>query len=252
MIDTHAHLNFKNFNDDLNEVIEKSFEKGVERIIIPGSTLKESREAINIAEENENIFAAAGIHPEDLDGTLDLPKIEELARSEKVVAIGETGLDYSYPHTKSEDAKKKQGELLKEHIELAEKLNLPLILHNRDSDEDFYEIIKDFRGKAVVHCYTSTLDFAKRILDLGYMISFTGIITFDKTGNLEKVIKEIPLEKIMVETDAPYLAPVPYRGKRAEPWMVSEVIQKIADIKGLSFKEVDQKTTTTAKKFFGI
>jgi len=252
MIDTHAHLNFKNFSGDLDEVIQKSFDGGVEKIIIPGSTVKESEEALRIAEVNENIFAAAGIHPEDMDGIKDFSEIEKLAHHEKVIAIGETGLDYSYSHAKSPEAKEKQKKLLKKHFNLAERLYLPLILHNRDSDDDFYEIVKNFRGKAVLHCYTGDWEFAQKILDLGFLISFTGIITFDKTGNLEKVIHHIPLEKIMVETDAPFLAPVPYRGKRAEPWMVKEIIQKIADIKGLSFEEVDSQTTTNAKSFFEI
>ncbi len=252
MIDTHAHLGFKNFKDDINEVIEESLEKGVERIIIPGSTVHESREAVRIAEENENIFAAVGIHPEDAEGIKDFSEIETLTSHKKVVAIGETGLDYFYLRGESTDIKKKQRELFEKHIELSEKLDLPLIFHNRDSDNDFLEIIKDRKVRGVVHCYTGDWDFAQKILDLGFLISFTGIITFDKTGNLNKVIKEVPFDKIMVETDAPYLAPTPYRGKRAEPWMVKEVIQKIADIKELSFKNVEEKTSSNAKEFFGI
>lgn len=252
MIDTHAHLNFNNFKEDLDEVIAGSFEKGVEKIIIPGSTVKESEEALRIAEVNENIFAAVGIHPEDVEGNKNFSEIEKLVSHKKVVAIGETGLDYSYPHTKSEEARVKQGKLLEKHIELAEELDLPLIFHNRESDEDFYNVLKGRKMRGVVHCFTSDLEFAKKILDLGLFISFTGIVTFDKTGNLKEVIKEIPLDRVMVETDAPFLAPVPYRGKRAEPWMVREIISYIAGIKVLSFEEVDNKTSSNAKEFFGI
>ncbi|RJO62073.1 TatD family deoxyribonuclease [candidate division WS5 bacterium] len=252
MIDTHAHLNFKNFTDDLDEVMRQSLQKGIERIIIPGSTVGESKRAIEIAEKYDNVFAGVGIHPEDAEAIKDFDEIEKLASHKKVVAIGETGLDYSYPGTDTEEAREKQKELLKKHLELARKMSLPLIFHNRDSDEDFYEVIKNYKGEAVVHCFTGDWDFAKKILDLGFLISFTGIITFDKTGNLARVIRETPLEKIMVETDAPFLAPVPYRGKRAEPWMVREIVQKIADIKRLSFEEVDEKTTVGAKKFFDI
>ncbi len=254
MIDTHAHLNFKDFADDLDEVIRQSFDVGVEKIIIPGSTIEESKRAIKIAEKNENIFAAVGIHPEDAKvrnlGKID--EIEDLAENETVVAIGECGLDYSYPGTDAKEIRLKQKKLLEKHLVLAQKTDLPLIFHNRDSDNDFYEIVKRYKGKAVLHCFTGDWEFAKKVLDLGFLISFTGIVTFDKTGKLEEVIRKILLEKIMVETDAPFLAPVPYRGKRCEPWMVRGIIQKIADIKGLKFTEVAEKTTATAKEFFRI
>jgi TatD DNase family protein len=252
MIDTHAHLSFKNFENDMEEVIRKSFESGVEKIIIPGSTIQESRQSVQIAEKNDNIFAAVGIHPEDVGGAKDFKEIEALANHERVVAIGETGLDYFYLKDDSQDMKKKQRELFIRHMELAEKLDLPLIFHNRDSDNDFYEIVKDRKVRGVVHCFTSTTEFARKILDLGFLISFTGIITFPKAGGLIDIIKDTPLDRMMVETDCPFLAPVPYRGKRCEPWMVKEVIRKIAEIKGLSFEEVDEKTSGVAKGFFGI
>ncbi|MEK7447348.1 MAG: TatD family hydrolase [Patescibacteria group bacterium] len=251
MIDTHAHLNFQNFTNDLDEVIEKSFANGIENIIIPGSTVKESKEAVRIAEKNENIYAAVGIHPEDAKGQ-SLGEIEELVSSKQVVAIGETGLDYSYSGTDLKKTRKNQRELLERHIDLAERVNLPLIFHNRDSDDDFYEIVKGRKVKGVVHCYTSTQEFAQKIMDLGFMISFTGIITFPKADTLLEVVKNIPLDRIMVETDSPLLAPIPYRGKRAEPWMVKEIIKKIAEIKGISFEEVDTKTSSNAKHFFRI
>jgi len=252
MIDTHAHLSFKNFESDMDEVIRKSFESGVEKIIIPGSTVQESRCAVQIAGKNDNIFAAVGIHPEDVEGIKDFKEIEELASHKRVVAIGETGLDYFYLKGDSQNIKEKQKELLSRHIKLAEKLDLPLIFHNRNSDDDFYKIVKDRKVRGVVHCYTSTTEFAQKILDLGLLISFTGIITFPKAGDLIDVIRSIPLDRIMVETDCPFLAPVPYRGKRCEPWMVKEVIRKIAEIKGLSFEKVDEKTSSVAKGFFGI
>jgi len=248
MIDTHAHLNFPEFEDDLDEVITKSFESGIERLVIPGSDAENSSKALEIARKYENVFAAVGIHPHYTRE--DFSQIEKLAQNERVVAIGECGLDYFRLENKADRGKQK--DLFAKHLDLAEKLDRPLIFHNRESEDDFYEIIKDRKVRGVVHCYTSTPEFAKKILDLGFLISFTGIITFDKTGNLEEVIKSVPLEKIMVETDSPLLAPVPYRGKRAQPWMVKEIIQKIADIKGLSFEEVDSQTTTNAKSFFEI
>lgn len=252
MIDTHAHLNFEDFDKDLDEVISKSFSLGLEKIIVASSSLETSKKAVEIAGKNENLYASVGIHPHDIKEMADFDEIERLAGSKKVVAIGETGLDYFYLKGASVDIKEKQKNLLKKHIALAEKLDLPLIFHNRDSDEDFYNIIRNAKAKGVLHCYSGDWTFAKKILDLGFMISFTGIVTFDKTGTLAEVIKNIPLEKVMVETDAPYLAPVPYRGKRAEPWMVKEVVKKIAEIKGLSIEKVEKQTSSNAKNFFDI
>lgn len=252
MIDTHAHLNFSDFDGDLDEVILGSFENGLENIIVVSSSLENSRQSIEVVKKDKRLFAAVGIHPEEIDTADKFSEIEDLAKRDKVVAIGETGLDYFYLKGESIDVKKKQRELFEKHIELAEKLNLPLIFHNRDSDDDFYEIVKDRKVRGVVHCYTGDWSFAQKILNLGFLISFTGIITFPKTEKIHEAIKNIPLEKIMVETDSPLIAPVPYRGKRAEPWMVKEIIQKIADIKGISFEEVDQKTSSNAKVFFGI
>ena len=261
MIDTHAHLNFSEFEKDLDEVISKSFSEGLENIIVASSSLKSSKKALEIAEKDGRIFASIGIHPHDIDRIGDFGDIEKMANNKKVVVIGETGLDYFYLsscHSREggnpdfEKIKKKQKKLLEKHIELAKRLDFPLIFHNRDSDEDFYEIVKDKNVQGVLHCYTGNWDFAKKILDLGFLLSFTGIITFPKAEVLYEVVKNIPLDRLMVETDAPFLAPIPYRGKRAEPWMVREVIKKIADIKGLSFEEVDVKTSSNAKDFFGI
>ncbi len=252
MIDTHAHLNFPDFEADLDNIIQESFEKGVEKIIIPGSNISASKKAVKIAEKYDGIFAAVGIHPEDAGDIKNFSEIEKLANYDKVIAIGECGLDYSYPGTDAKEDRLKQKQLLERHLKLAEKMDLPLIFHNRDSDDDFYETVKDYKGEAVLHCFTGNWEFARKILDLGFLISFTGIITFDKTGRLAEVLKNIPLDKVMVETDAPYLAPVPYRGKRCEPWMTNEVIRKIAEIKGILSQEVEEKTSTTAKNFFKL
>jgi TatD DNase family protein len=261
MIDTHAHLNFSDFKDDLDEIIARSFENGLENIIVVSSSLENSKQSLEVVKKDKRLFAAVGIHPEELESADEFSEIEALAEKEKVVAIGETGLDYFYLsscHSREggnldiADTKKKQKELFIKHIELAEKLDLPLILHNRNSDNDFYEILKDRKVRGVVHCYTGDWNFAQKLLDLGLMISFTGIITFPKTEGIHEAIKNIPLEKIMVETDSPLIAPVPYRGKRAVPWMVKEIVKKIAEIKEISFEEVDEKTSSNAKHFFKI
>jgi TatD DNase family protein len=261
MIDTHAHLNFKEFDKDLDNVISRSFDEGLDSILVASSSIETSKKALDILKKDKKLYASVGIHPHDIGETDNFSAIEKMADSDRTVAIGECGLDYfrlSSCHSREggnlslSDIKDKQKTLFEKHIKLAEKTNLPLIFHNRDSDNDFYDIIKNYKGRAVLHCYTGDWDFAKKILDLGFLISFTGIVTFDKTGKLEEVIKKVPLDRFMVETDAPFLAPAPHRGKRAEPWMVKEVVEKIAEIKNLSFEEVDKKTTTTAKKFFGI
>lgn len=250
MIDTHAHLNFPDFDKDLEQVIGKSFEKGIESIIIPGSDVANSEKAMEITRENENIFAAVGIHPHHTGE--DFGKLQKLVENKEVVAIGECGLDYFRLDGDIAKTKKAQKELFSKHLELAQKTDLPLIFHNRESDGDFLEMVKGQNVRGVVHCFTADWSFAREVLDLGFLISFTGIITFDKTGKLEEVIKNIPLAKIMVETDSPLLAPVPYRGRRCEPWMEKEVIQKIADIKEISSKDVEEKTSANARKFFDI
>lgn len=252
MIDTHAHLNFYHFDKDVDDVIKTSFDRGIESILIVGTNVETSRQAILRAKDNKRLFATVGIHPQEIEEAEKFSKIEEFSSDEKVVAIGETGLDYYRLGENLEQEKEAQKELLIKHVSLAKKKDLPLVFHNRDSHEDFYQIVKDKDVRGVIHCYTGNVDFAKKILDLGFMISFTGIITFDRGADLAEVIKQIPLDRMMVETDAPFLAPVPYRGKRAEPWMVKEVIQKIADIKGLTFQEVEEKTSSNAKDFFGI
>lgn len=252
MIDTHAHLNFPEFEKDLDEIISKSFNEGLGKIIVASSSVASSKKAVEIAGKDARLYASVGIHPHEIKEMGDFGEIERLGSHKKVVAVGETGLDYFYLKGESQETKEKQKELLIRHIGLAEKLDLPLIFHNRNSDDDFYKTVKDRKVRGVVHCYTGDWSFAQKILGLGLMISFTGIVTFPKSEFLLEVVKNISLDRVMVETDAPYLAPVPYRGKRAEPWMVKEVIKKIAKIKGLSFEEVDTKTSSNAKNFFGI
>ena len=250
MIDTHAHLNFSDFDKDLEEVLVRSWEKGIENIIVVGSDLQSSKKSIRIAEEDSRIKVGIGIHPQDIAELNRFDQIEKLARLDQVVAIGETGLDYY--RLDNDDNKQKQKELFELHIALAKEIKKPLIFHCREAEHDFLNTVQKLNGSGVLHCFTGNWGFAKKILDFGFKISFTGIITFTKDQDLLEVVKKIPLEKIMVETDCPFLAPPPYRGKRCEPFMVSFIIDKIADLKKIPREQVAETTTVNARNFFGL
>jgi len=282
MIDTHAHLNFNAFEKDCAQVIERSFNNGIKFIVNVGSQLDTSKKAIELADNFKNLpphlinkdtfgakitklapircgglYAAVGLHPIHVgDEAFDFEEYKKLAQNKKVVAIGETGLDYF--HIKEKKLLELQKEVFLSHIKLAKELDLPLILHCRDSKEEpgkaykeMLEILKKERvNKGVIHCFSANLDIAKEFLDMGFYVGFTGIVTFAK--ELESVISEIPLDKILSETDCPYLAPVPYRGKRCEPWHVKFTIEKIAQIKGIAFPEIEKQTEQNAINFFGL
>jgi len=309
LIDTHAHLNFKNFDKDREEVILRAFQSGVKKIINIGTDLKESRASVKLAEKYENIYASVGIHPSYFSGAKefstrlpdgqvfnfqfpinfqffnfkirkDIKKIKKLAEKEKVVAIGEIGLDY-FSHGGKEIAdkqKKIQKEGFNEQLKLAQELNLPVIIHCRASEknpadayEDCYQILTQHpssilpskRGggnKIVFHCYGGNMEFTKKLLKYKNIhFSFTGNITYKTKKEIQgtekditEVVKIIPLERIMLETDCPFLAPQKFRGKRNEPAFVKYTAEKLAEIKGVSFEKMEKITTQNAKKFFGI
>ncbi|MDO8445794.1 MAG: YchF/TatD family DNA exonuclease [Deltaproteobacteria bacterium] len=251
LIDTHAHLEMKEFDLDRYEVIKRAKEAGVGYLISVGATLSGSRKAVELSERYENVYASVGIHPHDvkeMDETT-IQTLRELAKSPKVVAIGEIGLDYF----KEFSPKDFQNIRFRELLSLARELDKPVIIHDRDAHEDTLRILKE-EGikKGVVHCFSGDEEFAKEILKLGFYISFTGVITFPKAEDARKVVEQVPIERIMVETDSPYLAPVPHRGKRNEPAFVREVAKTIAEIKELSFEDVSRITTLNVKELFGI
>ncbi|HBV33452.1 TPA: hydrolase TatD [Patescibacteria group bacterium] len=277
MIDTHCHLNFKAFKDDADEVIKRAHDAGVTRIINVGSQWDTSARGVSMAEEREGLYAAIALHPihlyeQEVDEeethfttraeVFDYDKYKKLAlESKKVVAIGECGLDYyHFPKGENiEEVKKKQADSFQQHIDLATELNLPLIIHCREAYDDLFQILNEavkagkLPGRGVNHCFLGTREQAKKFLDLGFYLSFTGIITFKNASpELLEVVKETPLDKIMVETDAPYLAPHPYRGKRNEPAYVVEVANKIAELKEVDFKIVLDMTTKNAEYLFTI
>ena len=248
LIDTHCHIYYDKY-PDINEVIDRAIENNISKMICVGVDLESSEKSIHLAEKYDMIYATAGYHPhESKDANLGyLKELESFLEHEKVIALGEIGLDFFYKHSN----KKIQIKIFEEQLELAKSLNMPCIIHNRESDKELLKSIKKTKNnKGVIHCFASNNELAKELIDLGFHLSFTGLITFAK--ELRNVIKNIPLEKMMIETDSPYLTPVPHRGKRNEPYMVKYVAQEIANIKGISLNDVAEQTSKTAKHFFGI
>jgi TatD DNase family protein len=265
-VDTHAHLNFPEFAKNYREVIERAKKAGVRTIICASADIKTSKRAIEIANEYpKGIYAAVGIHPIHADQN-NFQELKKLTKDKKVVAIGETGLDYKEiqnakvkMQNDKEKLKNNQKELFESHLEIAKKIGKPLIFHCRDGRSDFVKIIKKYAGdfksgrmRGVMHCFPGNWDFAREILDLGMMISYTGLITFTKREDQLEAVKKIPLERLMIETDCPFMAPEPYRGQRNEPAYVLEIAKKIAELKNISVDKVAETTTKNAMEFFGV
>ena len=248
LIDTHCHIYYDKYND-IDEVIDRALEHNVSKMICVGVDIESSNKSIELAEKYDMIYATAGYHPHESKDTIPkyLSELESLLKHKKVVALGEIGLDFFYNHSD----KKTQIKIFEEQLELAKSLNMPCVIHNRESDNELIHSIKRTKNNnAVIHCFASNSKFANELIDLNLHLSFTGLITF--VDELKKVVKNIPIDKIMVETDSPYLTPVPHRGKRNEPYMVKYVAEEIAKIKNISFEDVANQTTKTANTFFGI
>jgi len=252
MIDTHCHIDTTAFDEDRNEVINRATRSGVEYIIVPAIEPKTFDSLINIVENYDNLFFAIGVHPHNATEVSEeiLNRIYDLSLHNKAVAIGEIGLDYYYDFS----PKSLQIETFRKQILIAKKQNLPIIVHNRDSSNDLLNILEkeqDGNLKGVLHCFSGDLDMMRRSIDLGFHISFTGNITFKKT-NLTKIVEETPMNRILLETDSPWMTPPPNRGKRNEPANIRIIVEKIANIKSISFNEVLQMTNDNAKKLFRL
>lgn len=253
LFDTHVHLNADQYKDDLEEVIGRAQEAGIEYMVVVGFDRGTIQKAMEIAEKYDFIYASVGWHPVDaIDMTTkDLEWIEELSSHPKVVALGEMGLDYYW----DKSPKDIQQEVFRQQIRLARKVNLPIIIHNRDATEDIVRILKEEKVEevgGVMHCFTGSLEVAKQCMDMNMYISFGGPVTFKNAKKPKEVAAEIPLDKLLIETDCPYLTPHPYRGKRNEPSYVSYVAEQIAELKQMDYEELAKKTTENAKKLFGI
>ena len=247
MIDTHCHLYDKKIINNLEKIVKNAHDNNISKMICIGDNVQTSQQSVAIANKYEQIYASVGVHPHEAKDTpaLYLDIIKKNMLHKKVVAIGEIGLDYHYNFSDPKIQKK----VFREQLELAKELDVPVVVHCREADQDLYDVILASKhSKGVIHCFASDVLFARKIIDLGYYISFTGMVTFIES--LELVVKEINIKNLLVETDAPYLAPIPYRGKVNQPAYVKEVAAKIAELKNLSIQEVDDITTKNAFSLF--
>lgn len=251
MIDTHCHLDSEQYDEIRQEVIDESFSEGVEAIILPATDYDSLAKVQSIAETDDRLFFAAGIHPHNCDEYANAEaEIRQMIRHSKCKAVGEIGLDYYYDFHPAE----KQIEVFEQQLNLAVESDLPAIIHSRNTDDDIFSCLSKMKSdkfRAVLHCYSSDLDYTKRVMDMNLMFSFTGNITFKKS-NMDEVVKYIPLERIMLETDGPYMTPVPFRGKTNRPKLIKLIAGKIAYIKNIHIEEVINMTKINAKKFFGV
>lgn len=254
LVDTHAHLNFHEYDQDREQVVKRSLDNGIWLINV-GANFASSQRAVDfIREYPQGVFAAVGLHPEHLKEGFAQEKYKELAESSnKVVAIGETGLDYYRLEGDQEEIKQKQKEVFEQHLILASELNLPVIFHCREAHQDMIEILKKYQVRGVAHSFTGTKEDLQAYLSMGFYISYNGIITFKKKAEaLQALVKITPLDRILLETDCPYLTPEPHRGQRNEPSYVRYVAEKVAELKNIAVEEVAEITTTNAKKLFKI
>lgn len=251
LFDSHAHYNDEKFSEDREFILEEIRREKVEKVVVAGYNLESSIEAIKIAQTHKNVYATVGISPNDLDTVLELEKIENLAKEKEVVAIGEIGLDYYW----NKDNKEKQQELFKRQIQIANKLQLPIVIHTREAVSDTIDILKNqikSEKTGIFHCCPMNVELIKEAIKLGYYISFSGNITFKNAKNADKCIEIVPEDRILIETDSPYMSPEPYRGQRNDSRRVIKVAQKIAEVKKKSLEEIAELTYTNAQKIFNI
>ncbi len=250
LIDTHCHLFYDALKNDLPGVLDRAHDLGVNRFICVATNMEDARECLLMGESHENIFASAGVHPHDAkDAPEDFEdQIYNLMTFDSMVAVGEMGLDYFRNISDPEI----QKNVFRAQMGIAQDLEKPVIFHNRDADNDVIKILKEFPAvRGVAHCFSSNLETAKSFMELGYFISFSGNLTF-KNSHLPEVAKDLPLDRILVETDSPYLSPVPHRGKPNEPGRTRFVAEKLAEIHDVPLKVIAEKTTTNAMDLFGL
>ncbi len=249
--DTHAHLNDERFDNDRNAVIQSLRENSVGFYCEIAYDMPSSFAAYDLAQQYDFIYAAVGVHPHDAKDMTeeDLTKLINLLGKNKVVALGEIGLDYYYDNSERDV----QKYWFARQLTLAKELDVPVVIHTRDATEDTINLLKQHgNGDGIIHCYSGSRESAKILLDMGYYISFAGPVTFKNANTALEVIKYVPEDRILIETDSPYLAPVPYRGKRNCPVYVAEVAKKIAEVRGKTLEEITQITTANAKKVYRI
>ena len=251
MIDTHSHINFEDYKLNFEEFLSEIKHNEVEKVIIPGVEPSSFNEIISLCNKYEMIYGTIGVHPSEFQTYNQ--KIEaiiyRLIENSKIVAIGEIGLDYHYGN----DSKEEQKNILRKQLKIAEETKLPVVIHDRESHEDVFEILQEYKlSNVIFHCFSGNSEFAKRCIDKGYYIGLGGVVTFKNAKDLKESTKIIPLDRILLETDAPYLAPVPFRGKTNSPAYLKYIAQEIANIKEINIEEVKKQTTINAKRIFNF
>ncbi|WP_105902368.1 TatD family hydrolase [Vibrio gangliei] len=252
LIDSHCHLDKLNYEDlhiDVADVLHKAKQVGVQEMLTVGVTLEAFPKMLSMIETFDQIHASCGVHPLDCESEFDLGLFKQYASHEKVVAVGETGLDFFY----QPETAKRQVELFEQHVEVANELSKPLIIHTRNAREETLDVLRNGHAErcgGVIHCFTEDLAFAKAAMELGFYISLSGIITFKQATELQDVVKQLPLERLLVETDSPFLAPIPHRGKENQPAYVADVAKFLAKLQQRDVKEVEEITTNNFKRLF--
>ncbi|WP_119458693.1 TatD family hydrolase [Rhodospirillaceae bacterium SYSU D60014] len=253
LVDSHCHLNFKDFNDDLDVVVSRAEGEGVGTLVTICTRLNEFEQVLGIAERYDNVYCSVGVHPHEAEnaGDVDAARLIGLAAHPKVVGIGETGLDYYYDNSPRDQ----QQAVFRAHMKAARETGLPLIVHTRDADEDMAALLTEGtdggRLTGVLHCFSSGRELAEKALELGFYISLSGIVTFKNAEALREIARDVPADRLLVETDSPYLAPMPHRGKRNEPAFVVHTAARVAELRGVTVDELARTTTANFFRLFG-
>ncbi len=252
LFDTHAHYDSRQFDSDRDQLLSSLPGQGVELVVNPGCDLASSRTAVELAGRYPFVYAAVGVHPEDCGDWEDghIERLRELAAQPKVVAVGEIGLDYYWPENPSRELQKR---VFRAQLALAAELDLPVIVHDREAHGDCLDIVREFpAARGVFHCFSGSAEMAKELVKLGWMISFTGVLTYKNARKAVEAAQAIPLDRIMIETDSPYMAPVPHRGKRNHSGYVGLICERLAGLKGVSPDECSRLTLENGRRFFQI
>lgn len=253
LIDTHTHIDMENFADRFDEVMQTAKDYGVEKVVIPGVEPSGFDRIIKLCEEYPDVYGAVGVHPEELNAYNEEAenRIKELLKHKKIIAVGEIGLDYYWDKSQV----KKQKEIFERQILIAKQAQKPVLVHDREAHLDSFEILKKTNAAetgVVMHCFSGSPEFAQQCINEGFYIALGGVVTFKNAKKVKEVAKTVPLDKLLLETDAPYMTPVPFRGKENQPAYVKFVAEEIAQLRGVSFEEIAEATTTNAKKLLKI
>ena len=262
LVDSHCHLDFKDFAGELDQVVERAREAGIGRMVTICTRLGELDRNLAIAERYEEVFCAAGVHPHNAasDAPATIDRLVEIARHPKLVGIGESGLDYHYDHSPRDQ----QQASFRIHIRAARETGLPLVVHTRSADDDTIRILREEgagQGEAgwgdkplrgVIHCFSSGRELAEKAIEMGFYVSLSGILTFNRSDDIRAIVRDLPPDRLLVETDSPYLAPMPKRGKRNEPAFVRETLSRVAELRGVELECLARATSANATRLFGL